>query len=66
MTYVHVDADGRAHDLHGKTIDYPGGRRAPIYWFSRRTLPGLTLEALPPGYRVAESPITRRPYLRKT
>jgi hypothetical protein len=66
MTYIHIDADGRVHYLHGKTVDYPGGRRVPVYWFARRARPGLTLEALPPGYRVAESPVTGRPYLRKT
>ena len=65
MAYIHIAADGRWHYLHCKTVDFPGGRRGPIYWFSRRPRPGLTLETLPPGYRVAESPVTGRPYLRK-
>jgi hypothetical protein len=65
MPYVHVAADGRAHYLHSKTVELPGGRRGAVYWFARRPRPGLTMDALPPGYRVAESPVTRRPYLRK-
>ena len=63
--YVHTAADGRTHYLHGKLVAGPGGRARPVYWFARRPTPGMTLAALPRGYRVAESPVTRRPYLRK-
>ena len=63
--YTHTAADGRTHYLHGKTVTLPDGRRQPLYWFARRATAEATLAALPAGYRVAESPVTRRPYLRK-
>jgi hypothetical protein len=63
--YTHTAGDGRVHYLHSKTVVLPGGRRQPVFWFARRATPGATLAALPVGYRVAESPVTRRPYLRK-
>ena len=65
MAYTHTAADGRTYYLHAKTVVHPGGRRWTVYTFARRPRPGLTLEALPPGWRVTESPVTRRPYLRK-
>jgi hypothetical protein len=63
--YTHTAADARTYYLHGKTVVLPGGRRQPVYWFARRATPGAVLAAVPAGYRVAESPRTRRPYLRK-
>jgi hypothetical protein len=63
--YTHTAADGRTYTLHGKTVVLPGGRRQPVSWFARRATPGAVLDALPAGYRVAESPRTRRPSLRK-
>ena len=62
---THTAADGRTYSLHGTTITYPGGRRQPVYRFARRAAVETTLAALPAGYRVAESPVTRRPYLRR-
>jgi hypothetical protein len=64
VAYTHRTADGRTYYLHGEPGARPGGHRQPRYWFARRPWPGATLDALPPGYRVAESPLTRRPYLR--
>ena len=68
--YTHTAADGRTHYLHGKTVTRPDGRRQPRYWFAPRATAATaataaTLAALPPGYRIAESPVTRRPYLRR-
>jgi hypothetical protein len=63
--YTHTAADARTYYLHGKIVVLPGGRRQPVYWFARRPAPGEMLAAVPAGYRVTESPVTRRPYLRK-
>jgi hypothetical protein len=63
--YSHTASDGRIHYLHGKVVVLPGGRRQSVFWFAGRTTPGATLAALPAGYRIAESAVTRRPYLRK-
>ena len=65
MPYTHTAADGRAHYLHGKTVVFPDGRREPIYWFARAPQVGKTVATLPTGYRIKESPVTRRPYLRR-
>jgi hypothetical protein len=61
MPYTHTAADGRAHYLHGKTVVFPDGRREPIYWFARAPQVGKTVATLPTGYRIKESPVTRRP-----
>ena len=63
--YTHTGADGRLHYLNGKTVVRPDGRRQLVYWFACRPTPGAALAAVPAGYRVTESPVTRRPYLRK-
>jgi hypothetical protein len=63
---THTAADGRTYYLHGKTVTYPNGRRQSLYWFARPTTAEATLAALPAGYQIAESPVTRRPYLRRT
>jgi hypothetical protein len=65
MAYTHTAADGRTYYLHGKTVIRPDGLRQPVYWFARRPAPAAVLAAVPPGYRVIESPVTRRPYLRR-
>ena len=63
--YIHTAADGRTYYLHGKTVTLPNGRRQSLYWFARQTTAEATLAALPAGYQIAESPVTRRPYLRR-
>ena len=63
--YTHTAADGRTYSLHGTTVTRPDGRRQPVYWFARRATAAAALAALPPGYRVTESPVTRRPSLRR-
>jgi hypothetical protein len=65
MPYTHTASDGRTYYLHGKIVAGPAARRQPLYWFARHPAPETALEALPSGYRIAESPVTRRPYLRK-
>ena len=57
-------AAGRTYSLHGTTVTLPDGRRQPLSWFSRRAA-GTPLAVLPAGYRIAESPVTRRLYLRR-
>jgi hypothetical protein len=66
MPYTHTAPDGRTSYLHGKIVAGPDARRQAVYWFARQLEPETVLDALPPGYRIAESPVTRRPYLRKS
>ena len=66
MPYTHTATDGRTYYLHGKIVAGPAARRQPVFWFARRLEPETVLDALRPGYRIAESPVTRRPYLRKS
>jgi hypothetical protein len=63
--YAYTTTDGTTHYLHGKTVVSPDGQRRWIYWFARRPKVSQVVTDVPPGYRVAESPLTRRPYLRK-
>ena len=64
--YTHTGADGLTdYTLHGKTVVLPGAaaRRSTGSPAGRRR--GRVLAVVPAGYRVAESPVTRGPYLRK-
>ena len=63
--YAHTAADGRRYYLHGAGGAGRCGGPGPRYWFARRPWAGATLAAVPPGWRVVESPLTGRPYLRR-
>ena len=63
--YAHTAADGRTYYLHGAGGAGRHGGPGPRYWFARRPWAGATLAAVPEGWRVAESPLTGRPSLRK-
>jgi hypothetical protein len=63
--YTHTTAAGQRHYLHGKTVTHPDGQRRAVYWFAQRLALGAALDAMPSGYRVVESAVTGRPYLRK-
>jgi hypothetical protein len=63
--YAHTAADGRRYYLHGAGGAGRRGGPGPRYWFARRAWAGATLAAVPEGWRVAESPLTGRPYLRR-
>jgi hypothetical protein len=63
--FAHRDRLGRTYFLHGRYFTRPGGARQLTVYFSRRLNQTLQLPALPPGYRVVESPVTGRPYARK-
>jgi hypothetical protein len=63
--YAHTAADGRTYYLHGEGGAGRRGGPGPRYWFARRPWAGATLAAMPPGWRVTESPLTGRPSLRR-
>ena len=65
MPYAYTTAQGRTYYLHGKPVTLTNGRPLTVYYFAPRPKPREALEAVPPGYGVAEHPQTGRPSLRK-
>ena len=65
VSSTHTAAGGRRSYLHHTTVAYRDGRRATIYWFARTLRVEETVASLPVGSRITESPVTRRPYLRR-
>lgn len=65
MAYACTNSRGDRYYLHGKTVTLQNGRPMPVFFFNKRLKPEEALDALPPGYRIAEKADTALPYLKR-
>jgi YHS domain-containing protein len=65
MAYsVKSKKSGKTYYLHSKDVTLVNGRKQTIYYFAKEAGRG-SVDQLPKGYEVIESPITGLPMLRK-
>ena len=55
MAFSYKNAKGVEYFLHGKTTPLKDGKTRTLYFFSKEKKEGV-LEAVPAGYKVAETP----------
>lgn len=67
MAYQYTNSKGDSYYLHAKQVQLRGsGKTQTIYYFAREVDKDNSLEEVPEGYKVVESPRTGLPILKKT
>ena len=64
MAFEFKNSRGTVYFLHHKNVELKGGRMQWIYYFAKEVKTG-SLDCVPDGYQVIETPKTGMPILKK-